>query len=164
MMKISLIAAVAANNAIGKDNELLWHLPADFKHFKNTTSGHFILMGRKTFESFPKPLPNRTHLIVTRQKEYPVPENCFAFQTIEDALEFAKSKNQETLYIIGGAEIYKQTLSIADELIITHVKAAFDGADAFFPEIPSEWDIFSEEIHKSDEKNKYDFTIITYRK
>ncbi len=164
MMKISLIAAVAANNAIGKNNELLWHLPADFKHFKNTTSGHFILMGRKTFESFPKPLPNRTHLIVTRQKEYPVPENCFAFQTIEDALEFSKSKNQETLYIIGGAEIYKQTLSIADELIITHVKAAFDGADAFFPEIPSEWDIFSEEIHKSDEKNKYDFTIITYRK
>src|SRR5690554_7013430 len=99
MMKISLIVAVAANNAIGKDNELLWHLPADFKHFKNTTSGHFILMGRKTFESFPKPLPNRTHLIVTRQKEYPLPENCFAVQRIEEALDFAKSKNQETLYI-----------------------------------------------------------------
>lgn len=164
MKKISLIAAVATNNAIGKNNELLWHLSSDFKHFKITTSDHFILMGRKTFESFPKPLPNRTHLIITRQKEYPVPENCFIFQTIEEAIAFAQSKNQETLYVIGGAEIYKQTLSIADELIITHVKAAFDGADAFFPEIPEEWNILSEEIHKADEKNDYDFTIITYRK
>lgn len=164
MTKISLIAAVATNNAIGKNNELLWHLSSDFKHFKITTSDHFILMGRKTFESFPKPLPNRTHLIITRQKEYPVPENCFIFQTIEEAIAFAQSKNQETLYVIGGAEIYKQTLSIADELIITHVKAAFDGADAFFPEIPEEWNILSEEIHKADEKNDYDFTIITYRK
>jgi|SRR5690554_2117663 len=164
MMKISLIAAVAANNAIGKDNGMLWHLPADFKHFKNTTSGYYILMGRKTFESFPKPLPNRTHLIISRQKEYQVPENCFVFQTIKEALDFAKSKNQEILYVIGGAQIYKQTLSIADELIISHVKAAFDGADAFFPEITEEWEIASEEIHKADEKNNCDFTIITYRK
>ena len=81
-MKISLVAAIAQNNAIGKDNDLLWHLPADFKHFKETTSGHFILMGRKTFESFPKPLPNRTHLIITRQKNYNVPDNCFAFALV----------------------------------------------------------------------------------
>ena len=138
-MKISLVAAIAQNNAIGKNNDLLWHLPADFKHFKETTSGHFILMGRKTFESFPKPLPNRTHLIISRNKDYKVPENCFLFTSIADAIHFAKQNNQEVVYVIGGAEIYKQTIDLADELIITHVKASFSDADAFFPEILNQW-------------------------
>jgi len=163
-MKISLVAAVAKNNAIGKNNELLWHLPADFKHFKETTSGHFILMGRKTFESFPKPLPNRTHLIITRQKDYPVAENCFAFISVSDALEFAKQHNQQVVYVIGGGEIYKQTMDVANELIITHVKASFNDADVFFPEITSEWKTISEEFYKADEKNKFDFTITVYQK
>ncbi|MEX6031382.1 dihydrofolate reductase [Providencia huaxiensis] len=163
-MKISLVAAIAQNNAIGKDNDLLWHLPADFKHFKNTTSGHFILMGRKTFESFPKPLPNRTHLIITRQKNYNVPDNCFAFTSVNDALQFAKQQNQETVYVIGGGEIYKETISIANELVITHVNAVFEDADAFFPEITYHWKMISEEFHKSDEKNKFDFTIKIYKK
>lgn len=163
-MKISVVAAVSENNAIGKNNELLWHLPADFKHFKNTTSGRFILMGRKTFESFPKPLPNRTHLIITRQKDYPVAENCFVFQTIEQALEFAKTERQQVVYVIGGGEIYKQTMDVANELIITHVYATFDDADAFFPEITSDWKTVSEEFHKSDDKNRYDFMITVYQK
>ena len=163
-MKISLVAAIAQNNAIGKNNELLWHLPADFKHFKETTSCHFILMGRKTFESFPKPLPNRTHLIITRQKNYNVPDNCFAFASVNDALQFAKQQNQETVYVIGGGEIYKETISIANELVITHVDAVFEDADAFFPEIASDWKMISEEFHKSDEKNKFDFTITVYHK
>lgn len=163
-MKISLVAAIAENNAIGKNNDLLWNLPADFKHFKETTSGHFILMGRKTFESFPKPLPNRTHLIITRQKSYPVPDNCFAFTSIRDALKFAKQQNQETVYVIGGGEIYKETMSIANELVVTHVNAEFDDADAFFPEIISDWKMISEEFHKSNEKNTYDFTITVYHK
>lgn len=163
-MKISLVAAIAQNNAIGKDNDLLWHLPADFKHFKETTSNHFILMGRKTFESFPKPLPNRTHLIITRQKNYTVPENCFAFQTINEALEFAKKQNQEVVYVIGGGEIYKQTIDIANELIITHVVATFENADAFFPEITSDWKTITEVFHKADEKNNYDFSIVTYQR
>src|SRR5690606_9133619 len=115
------------------------HLPADFKHFKNTTSGHFILMGRKTFESFPKPLPNRTHLIITRQAKCNVPDNCFAFASVNDALQFAQEKNQETVYIIGGGEIYKDTISTANELVITHVNAVFNDADAFFPEITADW-------------------------
>lgn len=163
-MKISLIAAIAQNNAIGKNNQLLWHLPADFKHFKNTTSDHFILMGRKTFESFPKPLPNRTHLIITRQKNYNVPDNCFAFASVNDALEFANEQNKEIVYVIGGGEIYKETIAIANELVITHVKAAFEDADAFFPEITSNWKITSEEFHQSNEKNTYDFTITVYKK
>jgi len=163
-MKISLVAAIAQNNAIGKNNDLLWHLPADFKHFKETTSGHFILMGRKTFESFPKPLPNRTHLIITRQKNYNVPDNFFAFASVSDALQFAQHQNQETVYVIGGGEIYKETISIANELVITHVNAVFADADAFFPEIKSDWKMISEEFHKSDEKNRFDFTITVYHK
>ncbi|HUH26191.1 MAG TPA: dihydrofolate reductase [Flavobacterium sp.] len=163
-MKISLVAAIAENNEIGKDNDLLWHLPADFKHFKNTTSNHYILMGRKTFESFPKPLPNRIHLIVTRQKTYVVPENCFVFSTINEALQFAENKKQEVVYVIGGGEIFEQTIDEANELIITHVKASFKDADAFFPEIKKEWNIISEDFHKSDEKNNIDFNIITYQK
>ena len=163
-MKISLVAAIAQNNAIGKDNDLLWHLPADFKHFKTTTSGHFILMGRKTFESFPKPLPNRTHLIITRQKDYLVAENCFAFPSVNDALQFVQQQNQEIVYVIGGGEIYKQTIETANELIITHINTTFEDADAFFPEITSDWNIISEEFHKSDEKNIYDFTITVYQK
>ncbi|KAA5535440.1 dihydrofolate reductase [Paenimyroides baculatum] len=163
-MKISLVAAIAQNKAIGKDNDLLWHLPADFKHFKETTSGHFILMGRKTFKSFPKPLPNRTHLIITRQKNYNVPDDCFAFASVSDALQFAKQQNQETVYVIGGGEIYKETISVANELVITHVNAVFEDADAFFPEIASDWKMISEEFHKSDEKNKFDFTIKIYQK
>ncbi|MDO5638060.1 MAG: dihydrofolate reductase [Myroides sp.] len=163
-MKISLVAAIAQNNAIGKDNDLLWHLPADFKHFKTTTSDHFILMGRKTFESFPKPLPNRTHLIITRQKDYPVSENCFAFTSVNEALQFAEKQNQEIVYVIGGGEIYKQTIETANELIITHVDTTFEDADAFFPEIASDWNIISKEFHKSDEKNIYDFTITVYQK
>jgi len=163
-MKISLVAAIAENNAIGKDNDLLWHLPADFKHFKETTSGHFILMGRKTFESFPKPLPNRTHLIITRQKNYNVPDNCFAFASVSDALQFAQHQNQETVYVIGGGEIYKETISIANKLVITHVNAVFEDADAFFPEISADWKKISEAFHKSDEKNKFDFTITVYHK
>ena len=121
-------------------------------------------MGRKTFESFPKPLPNRTHLIITRQKNYAIPENCFVFQTIKEALEFAKKQNQEVVYVIGGGEIYKQTIDIANELIITHVVATFENADAFFPEITSDWKTITEVFHKSDEKNNYDFSIVTYQR
>ncbi|UUV21303.1 dihydrofolate reductase [Paenimyroides aestuarii] len=163
-MKISLIAAIAQNHAIGKNNQLLWHLPADFKHFKETTSDHFILMGRKTFESFPKPLPNRTHLIVTRQKNYTVPDHCFAFASVKDALVFAQQQNQKMVYVIGGGEIYKETIGIANELVITHVDAEFKDADAFFPEITSDWEIISEKRHQADEKNEFDFTIIVYQR
>ncbi len=157
---ITIIAAAGENNSLGKDNDLVWHLPDDFKRFKELTSSNYILMGRKTFESFPKPLPNRKHLIITRQKDYKVPENCFVFDTIENAIDF--SKNQD-IWIIGGGEIYKQSMEIADRIELTRVHSEFE-ADTFFPDISDEWELSNEEFHSKDEKHKYDFTYLTYER
>ena len=159
---IITIAAVAQNNALGKDNDLLWHLPDDFKRFKSLTTGHYIIMGRKTFESFPKPLPNRTHIIITRQKEYPVPDNCFVANSLTKAIEMCP-KNED-IYIIGGGEIYKQSMDFADKLEITKVHQSFD-ADTFFPEIDDKkWKLHEEVFHPADEKHKYGFSFLTYLK
>ena len=156
---ITLIAAVAENNALGKDNLLLWHLPNDFKRFKSVTTGHYIIMGRKTFESFPKPLPNRTHVIITRQKEYS-PENCIVVDSLSKAIEVCPT--EEEIFIIGGGEIYKQSIEIADKLDITKVHHSFD-ADTFFPEIDaSKWKLTASEFHPKDDKHKFDFTFQTY--
>ena len=156
---ITLIAAVAENNALGKDNQLLWHLPDDFKRFKSVTTGHHIIMGRKTFESFPKPLPNRTHVIISRQKNYQ-PEGCIVVDSLEKAIAVCP-KNEET-FIIGGGEIYKQSIAIADKLDITKVHHSFD-ADTFFPEIDiNEWELKSSEFHPKDEKHQFDFAFETY--
>lgn len=158
---ITLIAAAAENNALGKDNDLLWHLPNDFKRFKEITSGHHIIMGRKTFDSFPKPLPNRTHIIITRQKEYLV-ENCIVVHSLEDAIAIAP-KNEE-VFIIGGAQIYEQSIPLADKIDLTRVHTSLD-ADAFFPEFDtSEWNLVFSEKHFKDEKHQYDFTFETYLK
>jgi len=155
---ITIIAAAGENNSLGKDNDLVWHLPDDFKRFKELTSGNYILMGRKTFETFPKPLPNRNHLIITRQDNYSVPENCFVFDTIQSAIDF--TDNQD-IWIIGGGEIYKQSMEIADRIELTRVHSDFE-ADTFFPEIGEEWELVSEEYHPVDERHKYDFTYLTY--
>ena len=158
---ITLIAAAAENNALGKDNDLLWHLPEDFKRFKQITSGHYIIMGRKTFESFPKPLPNRTHIIITRQEDY-LAEGCLVVHSLEEALEIAPQN--EEVFIIGGAQIYKQALPFADKIDLTRVHIELD-ADAFFPEfITSEWNLVFSEKHFKDEKHQYDFTFETYIK
>lgn len=158
---ITLIAAAAENNALGKDNDLLWHLPEDFKRFKQITSGHYIIMGRKTFESFPKPLPNRTHIIITRQEEYLV-EGCLVVHSLEEALEIAPQN--EEVFIIGGAQIYEQALPFADKIDLTRVHIELD-ADAFFPEFnTSEWNLVFTEKHFKDEKHQYDFTFETYIK
>lgn len=156
---IIIIAAVAENNALGKDNDLLWHLPKDFKRFKEITSGHYIIMGRKTFESFPKPLPNRTHVVISRQKNYQ-PGGCIVVDSLENAI--AACPENENLFIIGGGEIYKQSIAIVDQLDITQVHAAFD-AEVFFPEIDMNiWKIESTEFHEKDEKHKYDFSFVKY--
>ncbi|MFZ4105675.1 dihydrofolate reductase [Flavobacterium sp.] len=158
---IILIAAAAENNALGKDNELLWHLPDDFKRFKQTTSGHYIIMGRKTFESFPKPLPNRTHVIITRQKDY-LAEGCIVVNSLEEAIKICPK--EEEVFIIGGAEIYKQFIENADKIELTRVHSDFE-ADAFFPEFnASEWSLVFSEKHFQDEKHKFDFTFETYLK
>ena len=158
---ITVIAAVAENNALGKENQLLWHLPDDFKRFKTLTSGHYIIMGRKTFESFPKPLPNRTHVIISRQANYQ-PEGCIVVNSLEQAIE-ACPKTEE-VFIIGGGEIYRQSIAVADKLDLTKVHATFE-ADTYFPEVDlSEWQLVFEEYHPKDEKHQFDFTYLTYLK
>ena len=156
-----LIAATSQNNALGKDNKIIWHLPDDFKRFKELTSGHHIIMGRKTFESFPKPLPNRTHVLITRQKNYN-PEGCIVVNSIEDAFEICP-KNED-VFLIGGAEIYKLGLPLTDKIELTFINETFE-ADAFFPEIDfSEWKLTNEEFHPKDEKHAHDFSFQTYIK
>lgn len=156
---ITLIAAAAENNALGKNNEMLWHLPDDFKRFKQVTTGHHIIMGRKTFESFPKPLPNRTHIVISRQADY-VKEGCIVVNSLEEAIQIAP-KDQET-FVIGGGEIYALALPIADKIDLTRVHATFE-ADAFFPDFDaSAWQLTTEEYHPKDEKHQYDFTFQTY--
>lgn len=156
---ITVIAAVAENNALGKENQLLWHLPDDFKRFKTLTSGHYIIMGRKTFESFPKPLPNRTHVIISRQANYQ-PEGCIVVNSLEQAIE-ACPKTEE-VFIIGGGEIYRQSIAVADKLDLTKVHASFE-ADTHFPEIDlSQWQLVFEEHHPKDERHDYAFTFQTF--
>lgn len=158
---IIIIAAVSENNALGKDNDLVWHLPDDFKRFKKLTSGHYIIMGRKTFESFPNPLPNRTHVIVTRQKNY-TPEGCLIANTLQDAIQLCPAN--ENIFIIGGGEIYKQSMVFADVLEITRVHHTFE-ADTFFPEIDSTvWELVSEEFHPTDDRHKHSFSYQTYNR
>lgn len=154
-----MIAAVAENNALGKNNDLLWHLPNDFKRFKEVTSGHHIIMGRKTFESFPKPLPNRTHVIITRQKDFEY-EGCIVVPNLEKAI--AACPKNEAIYIIGGGEIYSQSILFADQLDITRVHHSFD-ADVYFPEIdPEIWELTSETFNQKDEKHLFDYTFQTF--
>lgn len=156
---IIMIAAVAENNALGKNNELIWHLPNDFKRFKSLTSGHHIIMGRKTFESFPKPLPNRTHVIITRQKGYQA-EGCIIVDSLEKAL--AVCPEDKDTFIIGGGEIYTIGLPFADKLEITRVHHNFEG-DAYFPEInDEEWKIIVSEYNEKDEKHLYDYSYQTF--
>ena len=156
---VILIAAAAKNNALGKNNDLIWHLPDDFKRFKAITSGHYIIMGRKTFESFPKPLPNRTHVVITRQKGYQ-PEGCIVVDSIEKAL--AISPKNENVFIIGGGEIYTLGLPFAQKIELTRVHNNFE-ADVFFPEIDlKQWKLIEEEFHLKDEKHKYDFSFQTF--
>jgi dihydrofolate reductase len=158
---LTIIVAAGENNAIGKDNDLIWHLSDDLKRFKKLTSGHYIIMGRKTFESFPKPLPNRTHIVITRQNDYQVPDGVLIVNSLADAIDAARHDKQP--YIIGGGEIYKQAMPLADKLEITRVHASFEDADTFFPEInEKEWEEVERITHQADDDHKHSFSFITY--
>ena len=158
---ITIIAAIADNHALGKNNQLIWHLPADLKRFKQVTLNHHIIMGRKTFESMPKALPNRTNIVITRNKDY-VGENITVVQSLEEALNIAKDDSQP--FIIGGGEIYNLAIEIADRIELTRVHSEFNG-DAFFPTIDSnKWNEVKRDARKKDEKHSYDFTFIRYDK
>lgn len=157
---VTIIAAIGENNALGKDNQLIWHLPADLKRFKKMTLNHVVIMGRKTFESLGKPLPNRTNIIITRDKNYKF-EGCIVVNSVQDALKKAL-KEDENPFILGGAEIYKQAMPFVDRLDLTFVHNKFD-ADVYFPEINKvAWKEISREDFKADEKNKYDYSFVTF--
>ncbi|MEJ6793354.1 MAG: dihydrofolate reductase [Lacinutrix sp.] len=159
---LTIIVAAGENNEIGKDNDLIWHLKDDLKRFKSLTSGHHIIMGRKTFESFPKPLPNRTHVVISRQKDYQVPEGVLVVNSIEDALDAANGDSQP--FIIGGGEIYKQAMPFASKIELTRVHSTFE-ADTFFPELNlKEWKETESKVHAQDENHKYAFSFLTYER
>jgi dihydrofolate reductase len=159
-MKLSLIAAVAENGAIGKDNRLLWHLPADLQHFKRLTTGHVVVMGRKTFESIGKPLPNRTNVVVTRQPGFEA-DGCEVVHSLDDALRQSAIQNpQSAIFVIGGAELYAQALPLAEKLYLTEVKASPHG-DAFFPTINlTDWDEVNRQPHPADERHAHAFEFV----
>lgn len=156
---LSAIAAMAENRVIGKDNKMPWHLPADLKHFKNITSGHPVLMGRKTFESIGQPLPNRTNIILTRDSSYSAGD-CLVVTEAETAISMASEIDQDEIFVIGGAEIYKHLLPQIQRLYLTIVHESFTG-DTFFPALKEEeWREVSAEHHRRDEKNAYDYSFI----
>ncbi len=162
-MKNSIIVAISDNNVIGKDNALLWRLSADMRFFKEKTTGHHIIMGRKTFESLGnRLLPKRTSIVISRNADYQLPEGGILATSIENAI--AKVNDETEAFFIGGEQIYKSALPFVDTLYITRVHHTFDG-DAFFPEIDkSQWKLVSSEHHKADEKNEYDYTFETYQR
>ena len=156
---IKIIVATSKDWVIGNDNTLIWHLPADLKNFKKLTTGSAIIMGRKTYESIGKPLPDRRNIIITRDTNYLV-EGCEVVNSIEEALLLCNSD----CFIIGGGEIYKQVLPIADEIYLTLIDEDFEG-DTYFPEIKEEewFEVFKEDF-EPDEKNKHKYSFIKYER
>ena len=160
---ITIIAAIGLNSELGKDNDLIWHLPADLRRFKKVTSGHTIIMGRNTFESIGKPLPNRRSIIITRNISYKK-EGCDVVHSLEDAIKLIKY--QKNAFIIGGAQIYKEAIEkkLVDQLDITKVHQNFD-ADVFFPTIDlALWKEISEETFSPDDKNQYTYSFLSYKR
>lgn len=158
---ITLIAAIGNNNELGKNNDLIWHLPADLKRFKEITTGHYIIMGRNTYESIGKPLPNRISVIITRNKSYKA-KSCIIVNSLKEALAIVP-KNQNA-FIIGGAQIYNESINIVDSLDICEVHQSFD-ADVFFPVIDKNiWTEIKREKYLSDDRHKYDYSFVKYIK
>ncbi len=158
---ITIIAAAAQNDALGKDNDLIWHISEDLKRFKRLTTGHAIIMGRKTFESMPKALPNRTNIVLTKNRSYQAPGALVA-NTLEQALNMAKDDLQP--FIIGGAQVYSLFMEHADRIELTRIHHSFE-ADVFFPKIDdTKWDIIKKEFVPKTNNQPYDYTFITYNK
>ena len=161
-----MIAAVATNRVIGKDNDLVWRLPDDMKYFMETTQNHFVIMGRKNYESIPhkfRPLPNRVNIIVTKQENYQAPD-CIVTYTIEEALDYSREHKQEEVFVIGGGQIYTQSLPLANKLYLTEVKEYFEG-DTYFPDFDHrQWDEISRKHHAKDDKHKHEFDFVIYNR
>jgi dihydrofolate reductase len=160
-MNITLIAAMSENRVIGKDNQLIWHFPEDLKHFRKRTSGHHVIMGRKTFESVGRPLPKRINIIITRQTDY-VAEGCLVAHSLEEAI--ALVENDEQPFIVGGAEIYKQALDLANSIELTVIHGVYEG-DSFFPELnDSIWKLARAEPKEADDKHIHPYEFLSYKK
>lgn len=163
-MTLSAIAACSKNRAIGKNNELPWHLPADMKYFMRTTKGHHVIMGRNTFESLGSPLKNRVNVVVTRDPYYAA-SGTVVVHSIQEAIDFATKAGEKEAFIIGGAHIYEQTLPLLDLLYLTEIHTDVEDADAFFPEIDQdEWQVVTSDTHKPDDRNLYKYTFKVYKK
>lgn len=161
-MLISLIVATDENNAIGNQNQLLCHLPADLKYFKQTTSGHHIVMGRKTYESIGRPLPNRVNIVLSSNPELTL-DGCVVLPSILEAVDTAQHAGEPELFITGGGTIYNQSLSMAHRVYLTRIHHAFE-ADTYFPKLGHAWRLTQQERHEADEKNKYAYTFEVYER
>jgi len=165
-MKISIISAIGKNNEIGKKNALLWDLPTDMKHFRETTKGHVVIMGQKTFESMGRPLPNRRNIILTLDKSFTMEgvDIYYSIESLVTSLGISLGKEEES-FVIGGGQIYKLFIDKADKLYITYVDVSFPDADTYFPIIDeTKWQKISEEKHLPDDKNKYGYSFVEYIK
>lgn len=160
MKTLSIIVALAEDNAIGKDNDLLWRLPNDMKRFRELTTDHTIIMGRRTFESLPKgALPNRKNVVLTTRRDISF-ENAYLYDSLDSAIDM--EPDGEEIFIIGGGLVYKQAMEMADKMYLTRVHHTFDGADTFFPEFnPEEWEITERQEFPADEKHPYPYTFLT---
>lgn len=162
-MIVSSIVAVTRNGVIGKDNDIPWDLPKDMRYFKKTTMNHHIIMGRKNYEAMGNPLPKRTNIILTRDPFY-ISSSALVAHSIEEALSIAFDNGEEEAFIIGGGEIYKQSMPYWDRFYITEIEADIEG-DVYFPEVDySEWKLVSEEAHQKDDKNPYNFVFKVYER
>ena len=161
----TIIVARAENNVIGKDNQLIWRMPNDLKFFKEKTSGHYVLMGRKSYESMGKPLPNRLNIVITRNKEYAI-EGAMVVHSLQEALDFSEQQKQKEVYILGGGEIYKQAFEkqVVDKIYLTEIKDTFEG-DTYFPEFnKNEWKEVAREEYQADHLNPHDYAFVTLEK
>ncbi len=160
-MKLALIAALANNRVIGKDNQLIWHLPEDLKHFKKLTTGHHIIMGRKTFESIGKPLPNRVNIVISRNETFRAP-GAFLVSSLDQAIK--KARPDALPFIVGGATIYKEALNYVTDMYLTIIDKDFEG-DAYFPKFKeSDWQIVSESKHTKEGPDGFDYRFVHYQK
>jgi dihydrofolate reductase len=162
-MKIHIIAAIATNNAIGRDNQLLWHIKDDLQLFKKTTLNHVIIMGRKSYESIGRPLPKRTNVVITRKRDY-APEGVMVFNSLNAAFAHFE-KSEDAVYVIGGGEIYRQSVDDAHEMHISHVDVSVEDADTFFPKVKwEEWEVIESQSFGASEVNDHGFTYKRYLK
>ena len=158
----SIIVAQSQNRVIGIDNTLPWHLPADLKRFKAITMGHHMIMGRKTYESIGKPLPGRTSVVITRNKDL-VFEGCVMAHSLKEAFEIAQKNNDEEAFVIGGADLIKQAIDVCDKLYLTNIHQDFNG-DTFLEPLSSKWKEIEYITNEPDEKNVYSYSFVTYKK